>query len=321
MQAPAEVPDGMAVLRHTASDVLQRLPPRTIVGRGPRSDLRLEDRRCSTQHAELRWQDDRWVVRDLASRNGTWLEGRRLEAAEIRDLRPGMLLAFGNPPDTWEVHSIEPPVACARAPDGTLHFALEGLLVLPSPDRPLAFLDGTPDGRWWLEQESGRMPCPQDSVIWLDEQPWQILAPQAGAGTTELEVTRSLTGAHLTFHVSPDEEHVVIDLLADGVLTRLDSRAHSYLLVLLARQFLQDIEAGLSVDEAGWLHLADQLAPMLATSPNDVNVQVFRARQQLKEHGVEGAPRIVERSAGRLRLGPQRVVVQRHTTWPPPTPL
>jgi transcriptional regulator of acetoin/glycerol metabolism len=65
------------------------------LGRGPRRvarvaadgtlDLELPDGWMSKAHAELRRQEDRWTVRDLGSKNGTLVDGERVETAELHD--------------------------------------------------------------------------------------------------------------------------------------------------------------------------------------------------------------------------------------------
>ena len=82
----------MAVLRNPDGDSEIRTPPRAVIGRGPRSDVRVDDNACSTQHAEVFWSVDRWVVRDLDSRNGTWVDGVRLQPSEQSELRRNVAL-------------------------------------------------------------------------------------------------------------------------------------------------------------------------------------------------------------------------------------
>ena len=44
----------------------------------------LGDDTVSRRHAELRFEDDRWMLRDLGSSNGTYVNGRLVAEAEVR---------------------------------------------------------------------------------------------------------------------------------------------------------------------------------------------------------------------------------------------
>src|SRR5260370_18914169 len=48
-------------------------------------DVELADGWMSKAHAELRRQNDRWTVRDLSSKNGTVVDGERIETADLHD--------------------------------------------------------------------------------------------------------------------------------------------------------------------------------------------------------------------------------------------
>ncbi|APR88323.1 Response regulator of zinc sigma-54-dependent two-component system [Minicystis rosea] len=54
----------------------------------------LDDAQLSRRHAEVRRKRDRWVVRDLGSRNGTWVNGERLQGE--RSLTRGDVLRLGS---------------------------------------------------------------------------------------------------------------------------------------------------------------------------------------------------------------------------------
>ena len=74
----------------------RRLPIKTPVvniGRADFNDVVIADPSVSTSHAKLQRRDDVWVLSDLNSTNGTFLEGERLtdEAA----LAPGATVRFG----------------------------------------------------------------------------------------------------------------------------------------------------------------------------------------------------------------------------------
>jgi hypothetical protein len=65
---------------------------RLLIGRSSACQLVLADDTVSRRHAELRIEDGRWLLRDLGSSNGTWVNGRRVVEAEVR---PGDLLHLG----------------------------------------------------------------------------------------------------------------------------------------------------------------------------------------------------------------------------------
>jgi hypothetical protein len=63
-----------------------------VIGRSSSCELVLADDTVSRRHAELFTEDGRWLLRDLDSSNGTWLNGRRIVEAEVR---PGDVLHLG----------------------------------------------------------------------------------------------------------------------------------------------------------------------------------------------------------------------------------
>jgi hypothetical protein len=96
---PAQPTAGLAWLRArfarrrlglpAAGDLLQA---RLLIGRSSACQLVLADDTVSRRHAELRAEDGRWLLRDLGSSNGTWVNGRRVIEAEVR---PGDLVQLG----------------------------------------------------------------------------------------------------------------------------------------------------------------------------------------------------------------------------------
>lgn len=54
-----------------------------LLGRSSRCDVVLDDPGVSRRHALLRHDGRSWVVRDLASLNGTWVDGRRVGEAAV----------------------------------------------------------------------------------------------------------------------------------------------------------------------------------------------------------------------------------------------
>ncbi len=58
-----------------------------IIGRSSESDLMIADRFLSRQHARLQLKGEQWFAEDLGSRNGTLLNGKRIEGSE--PIKPG----------------------------------------------------------------------------------------------------------------------------------------------------------------------------------------------------------------------------------------
>lgn len=87
-----------------------------IVGREGTCDVTVADQGVSRRHAELRSDGRTLLVRDLGSRNGTWLNGQRIDHGQAS---VGDRVAFG--PVELTVAHVEAPRASATAP-----FALDG---------------------------------------------------------------------------------------------------------------------------------------------------------------------------------------------------
>ena len=54
-------------------------------GRGPDSDIFLDDVTVSRKHAVFSWEGDHFVVRDVGSLNGTYVNMQRVDEADLQD--------------------------------------------------------------------------------------------------------------------------------------------------------------------------------------------------------------------------------------------
>lgn len=68
-------------------------PPRVVVGRSRSCDVRLREDTVSRLHAAFVWEEDGWVLEDLGSSNGTFLNGQRV--VERQRVRAGDQVRFG----------------------------------------------------------------------------------------------------------------------------------------------------------------------------------------------------------------------------------
>ncbi|MEV2248547.1 FHA domain-containing protein [Streptomyces sp. NPDC049970] len=66
------------------------------LGRDPQGDLMIDDARVSWRHATISWNGRGWSIEDHGSTNGTYLQGRRVQHAEIG---PGSAVNLGNADD------------------------------------------------------------------------------------------------------------------------------------------------------------------------------------------------------------------------------
>jgi pSer/pThr/pTyr-binding forkhead associated (FHA) protein len=288
------------------------LGARVLVGRSHRCDLCLPHPSVSGEHAVVWWDDGRWWIRDLGSRNGTLLDGERIDHTQ-RPLSVGATMQFGTHPLEWEVESIDPPqpmaTLMAETPRSVL--AVDGLLALPSGDDPQAVIyEGAPN--WMLEHGDFVGPASNGMVIALGEERWQLQLPQILPSTVEAgrEDQRIELGmVELHFVVSADEEHVSLAIQANDRLIELGSRAHHYALLTLARARLAD--AALPEGSRGWLY-QDELYDQLQIDRERLNLLVFRARKQFAQLGIRDAGGLVERrvDSNQIRIGVERLSIQ-----------
>lgn len=293
----------MGSLFDTADGRHHTLGARHVVGRSRRCDLRLSDASVSGEHATLLWKDGTWCVRDLGSRNGTFVRGVRVEPGEPRPLAEGDAIAFGAV-DTWVVESSDAPVPRAVPLDGgpAVH-AREGVLALPSDDDPELVVREGDDGRW---RTDARRYEDQETVS-VSGRTWRLLLPQESPDTAEIRaVGVNLRTARLRFRVSANEEVVELDVIGEGDTVRLPERAYWYTLLVLGRERLSD--ASTAASERGWVDRA-LLLKMLGIGRKHLNVQLHRARRALGDAGVLDVDVLVERRGQEVRLGVERVEV------------
>ncbi|MBL8615541.1 MAG: FHA domain-containing protein [Deltaproteobacteria bacterium] len=300
----------MAELHHIATGRAVRLRPSHTVGRSPDSHLELPENWISGNHARFDWSGAGWEVRDLGSKNGTFVDGRRLTAGDPARLGEGCRVAFGKSDDPWIfLRAGEAGVGARRQPEGTLRWGAANTLSLPDEDHPdcTVFLDE--DNRWVADQDGEQRAVRDGELLFVGDTRWELILPSSYRDTVDISVTPpTLSDLHLKFYVSSNEEHVELKVELHGQEYDLGARTHHYVLLTLARVRAAARDPG--APTAGWAY-TDELAPRLRIETNTMNVNVHRIRQAFAKLPIEGGANIIERrtAARQLRISNVRTTV------------
>jgi hypothetical protein len=288
------------------------------VGRSPRASLRLSAAFVSAQHAALSWAGTEWKVRDLGSRNGTFVDGRPVEVGSEVELNVGSQICFGRPEQAWVLIDDSPPdtlLVPEDAPDEPLRVTGE-VVALPTPAEPWATVFQCSDGSWSVETEERVLPLVSGQSFEVRGRRWRFSAPMRLPRTSTSDwselLLRDSTTWGLDFAVSADEEHVQLWLERGGERIDLGSRSYNYLLLHLARLRLRDAESGTPTTAAGWVH-RDDISSALRIDRENLNVMIFRIRKQLEALAVAEPASVIERrpDSHELRIGLTRLSVRR----------
>lgn len=284
------------------------LPERSILGRSRACTIRLGEPEISGEHALLRWIGA-WELQDLHSRNGTFVDGRRLSAGERVSLAPDAVIGFGRSDGYLLADAGPPEPFAASTEEGIASVAAQaGLLALPDPNSPLVTIYRVGDS-WSIEQAGEVQPIVDGATLQLPGGGWRVHLPEALPQTCDIEmVAPTISALLLRFCVSRDEEYVELLALHGGRTFDLKARAHHYPLLLLARARMAD--SALPAEQQGWVH-QDELLRQLRSDANRLHIDIYRIRRQLAEFGVVDAARIVERRPGtrQLRIGAIRLEI------------
>ena len=289
-----------------------------VIGRSQSSDLPLQVTSVSTQQAVIRWANARWVVSDLGSRNGTYVNGRRIAPGTVNAqlLERGDELAFAERDEIWTLIDDAAPQPLLAPEDGTAPLApfplSEGVLsVLPNEEAALGYVYFE-RGSWRFEDASGGMRDLADGqTIVIGSHRYMLHLPGVASETPPAAnpiLERLLSRAELEISVSTDEESAAVTAIVAGERFKLQARTHLYLLAYLARQRLRDR----TVADGGWVAV-EEACRQLDLSPELLAVTVFRCRKEFEQLAFVEATRIVDRTRrGLLRIGvaPERLTMK-----------
>jgi FHA domain len=276
---------------------------RCLVGRASTCHLVLDNSDASREHAVIFYDGGSWNVRDLSSRNGTLVGAERV--VDTTPLRLGEVVRFGSERNAWKLIDAAPPAARAVSrTSGSVVLAEQAGLFLPNAARCEAFISNQ-DGQWCLERMGEVRAVADQEELTLADEVWTLELTVGEECPSLATVALDSAEVRFVFKVSRDEEYVELVVTKGGRGHSFTHRSHIYLLLLLARARLEDqLSSETLPGEHGWVE-TKRLANMLKTSSEQINVWVWRAREQFQKIDADLAHRLVERrpALGQLRIG------------------
>lgn len=257
----------------------------------------------SSEHALLRWRGGAWELQDLHSRNGTYVDGRRLSSGQSIGLVADTTLGFGRPDEYVLIDAGPPqPHAVGLEPPHPTIETQAGLLTLPDAEEPEVTVLHR-DQEWWLEREDELRPITDGELVSTRAGTWRLHLPEQVPSTRDAaDIAPTLSALTLRFLVRNDSDAIELVVLRGDRRLDLKTRAHHAPLLALARARLA--EQGRPGDEQGWVD-QDELLRRLGCDANRLHVDIHRLRRQFAAAGVLDAVHIVERrpDTRHMRIG------------------
>jgi len=286
---------------------------RFSVGRGPDNDLVIPDERVSWHHALVWVEHGAAWVRDLSSRNGTFVNGERATVAvEVKDgdrIRLGPAVELGvrgkpllRPMLQLRALALEEVTTGFRHPLRSDRFVIGtgeavDLRITDGPE-VLATLLVQPDGEVWLGRDEEDEPLQIGPDYDLGAIRFRLIEVDAThAPTVQPAPQRGEGGERYPYQLAVDLNAAtgsvaILRHQHTRVEVRVDADNRAVLLYLLGKKYGEDRQAGSSVAERGWCADDDLIRGVWGRvasgdGPNRLNVLVHRLRRQLKSAGFD----------------------------------
>ena len=297
----------MAMIRNLSQGVEMVLQANHIIGRHPStSHLILKNPKASRMHATVTWNGSVWLLQDNST-NGTFINGTKLKRNGVSTLKSGDRISFVSADeDLWQVLDVSAPSSMLMPEtSGTPLIILDNIAVLPDEQSPQIALYQSPKGDWFCESDCGTWQLFDGAKLQTGNKIWRFVEGKGCDETlaSDERQTISVNDIKVHFSVSQNEEHVSMTIHFDGQVYDLGERNHHYLLLLLARQYLEDKAANFAHKERGWID-KELLERMLQQSEVYINMLIYRFRKQYDQLTPDNLvlPQLVERRKGEIRF-------------------
>jgi hypothetical protein len=295
------------------------------IGRAPENDLVVAEQTVSSNHASAWLEGGQVWLKDLGSRNGTFVNDDRIQGAT--PVHPGDAIRLG-PDMELRVHgegnAMGPPLALlvedttsqVRFPVRSDRFHIGGG---SSDDLPIegapaqaATLIVYPDGEAYLGGEEGEeSPLSPGDTFEVGGRTLKLLAlAPSYTATVEAEPSRYPYSLKVTLDGVSGPEALLTDE-RQGTTHRVDAENRAILLYVLGKQWLDDHTAGKDRTERGWCSDADVSVGIWGrkgtSDANALHVLTHRLRKELKKAGFD--PWFIEKRRRALRIRVKDVVI------------
>jgi hypothetical protein len=307
----------MGAIREVGSGQQTILHAEHSVGRAPGSMLQLLDGYVSGQHAVVHWTGASWGVTDLRSRNGTYVDGRRLDPLDEHALRCGAIVAFGRAREQqWTLVDSSPPEPMIVPLEGGESVRLvAGLAPLASQEDPSATVFRDLDGCWILERAGELTTAIADGDVFRAAgRPWRLCAAAHRLrGRVPGFAGPAVSALSLALSVDDDGRQGGLQVLHDDLSMGGSTPIRSRFLMALACCRLADRDSGVAEGACGWRYEED-LSNAARLAADQLDREIFRIRKEFARFGVVDAGNIVERwpRTRQLRVGTGQITI-RHT--------
>lgn len=114
-----------------------------MIGRDSTNEIVINDAEVSRRHARMTFQGGKYVLEDLGSTNGTFVNGQRLAGPRV--LKPGEVVSFGEQIVlVFEMVSIDPGATVASPRAAAIPSISRPATMMPPPPAPTEYAGSIP---------------------------------------------------------------------------------------------------------------------------------------------------------------------------------
>lgn len=298
----------MATIKNKLSGQVIILNTQNTFGRNKQNSItHIPDMDVSQSHAVIFWQNEEWYIQDY-SRNGTLINGEYIHHS-TRKLIENTTIQFGKGKlAQWQLIDVKEPTSYLRSlknPETILE--LNTCHILPNGKDAEILIYFSKNKKWKAETASSTIEFEHGKTYQLNEEEWQFIDNEPLEDT--IDNGNVVDSAHFLFSLSEDEEHVGLKIVVDATELDLGERVHHYLLLMLARKRLCDMNNEDIFNDHGWISIEDLVYQMSKELYKEIdayylNLQIHRFRKQLLGIQPYGSlfMDVIERRRGEIRF-------------------